>query len=129
MTLRKKLAILTTSLKSSQKPFFKVNYIYFNKLSIIFKMLVEHGYLFGIKIKDSKLVIQCKQTCTLYDLKLMVTGRAYFSFYQLQAKIKNYPLSIFFIYTDLGVLDNTKILLFKIGGYLILILKHKHVTL
>ena len=129
MTLRKKLAILITSLKSSQKPFFQVNYIYFSKLSIILKMLVDHGYLFGVRIQNSKLVIQCKHTCNFYELKFVVSGRIYLSFYQLQAKIKKYPLSIFFISTSFGILDNNKILSLKVGGYLLLIFKNKYVTL
>lgn len=129
MTLRRKLGILTSSLKSSQQSSFKINYTYFNKLSIVLSMLINHGYFFGTKIHNSKLVIYCKQTSKFYDLKLIVSGRIYFSFYQLQAKINKYPLSIFFVSNTFGVLDNNKILELRVGGYLLLVLKNKHVAL
>lgn len=92
-------------------------------------MLISHGYFFGTKINNSKLVIYCKQTSKFYDLKLIVSGRIYFSFYQLQAKINRYPLSIFFVSNTFGILDNNKILELRVGGYLILVLKNKYVAL
>jgi hypothetical protein len=129
MTLRKKLAVLTNRIKGSVVVKTPINFLYYNKLSMLFKLLTDSGYIYGIQINKSKMNVICRLTSVLYELKFVTKGLIFISFYQVKALIYKNPMCIFFLSSSFGVIDNLKILNLKCGGYLLLILKNKNVNL
>ena len=72
MTLRKKLAVLTNRIKGSVVVKNPINFLYYNKLSMLFKLLTDSGYIYGIQINKSKMNVICRLTSVLYELKFVL---------------------------------------------------------